>query len=131
MVKTRHPEAKLVICGRDKRMKKKLEELAKRLGIEEDVLFVGEVKRSDISYYFAACDVFVIPSLSEGMPNAALEAMACAKPIVATNVGGLPEIVIDGVNGFLVKPKDPEALAEKICILLDNEEMRLKMGKSH
>lgn len=130
-MKTRHPEAKLVICGRDKRMKKKLEELAKRLGIEEDVLFVGEVKRSDISYYFAACDVFVIPSLSEGMPNAALEAMACAKPIVATNVGGLPEIVIDGVNGFLVKPKDPEALAEKICILLDNEEMRLKMGKSH
>jgi glycosyltransferase involved in cell wall biosynthesis len=61
-----------------------------------------------------ASDVLCLPSLNEGLPNVALEAMACGLPVVASRVGGVPEIVHEGVNGFLVAPSDPNALAEAL-----------------
>jgi glycosyltransferase involved in cell wall biosynthesis len=77
---------------------------------------------------FMAADVFVSPSLFDTFPIVVLEALLCAKPVVATRVGGVPEIIMDGVTGFLVDPKDAKKLAEKILYLLENEGEAKKMG---
>lgn len=106
-------------------------ELKKRcvdLKIEKNVIFAGE--RSDISEILFSIDIFVLPSLREGLPLAILEAMACGKPVIATNVGGIPEIVKNGVNGILVSPRDPEALYRAMGKLLNNREMREEMGRN-
>jgi glycosyltransferase involved in cell wall biosynthesis len=75
---------------------------------------VGARPHDEIPLWMNACDVLCLPSLNEGLPNAALEAMACGLPVVASRVGGVPEIVRDGVNGFLVPPSDPDALADAL-----------------
>lgn len=80
--------------------------------------------------YYKAADVFILPSTmnteSFGIVN--LEAMACGVPIVASNIGGIPDIVKDGENGLLVQPKNTEALANAIIYLLENEDMKKKLG---
>jgi glycosyltransferase involved in cell wall biosynthesis len=73
-------------------------------------------------------DVFVLPSLWEGLPNVVLEVMACGKPVVATAVDGTPEAVVDGETGLLVPPRDPKALAEAIIKLLGDEKNIKTMG---
>jgi glycosyltransferase involved in cell wall biosynthesis len=75
-------------------------------------------------------DVFVYPSYYEGMPMAVLEAMACGLPVVASRVGGLPDLIQDGVNGFLVEPGKPEQLASALCRIAKNHELRASMGKA-
>jgi glycosyltransferase involved in cell wall biosynthesis len=75
------------------------------------------------------CYVFALPSLSEGFGRVFIEAMALGKPVVATSVGGIPEIVHDGENGFLVEPGDIVALAGKLEILIKDEVLARKMGK--
>jgi len=75
-------------------------------------------------------DIFVYPSYNEGMPMAVLEAMACGLPIVATRVGGLPDLIHDGINGMLVEPGKPEQLASAICKLATDDEVRISMGKA-
>ena len=89
--------------------------LARTLGVERLVHFLGH--RSDVPELLAAMDVFVLPSHSEGMPNALLEAMAAGKPVVATRVGGSAEVIRDGKNGLLVAPQDPGGLAAAIARL--------------
>jgi glycosyltransferase involved in cell wall biosynthesis len=104
-------------------------ELKKRcidLRIEENVVFAGE--RSDILEILSLIDIFVLPSVREGFGLSLLEAMECGKPIIATNVGGIPEVVKSGVNGILVPPKDPEALYSAMIKLLDDKDMMKKMG---
>jgi glycosyltransferase involved in cell wall biosynthesis len=76
----------------------------------------------------AASDVFALPSLSEGFPIVSLEAMASGLPIVATKVGGLPEIVEDGQNGFLVEPRNPGQIAERALLLLNNDKLRQRIS---
>ncbi len=78
-----------------------------------------------------ASDVLVLPSLSEGFPVTILEAMASGLSIVATTVGGLPEIVKDGENGFLVEPNNYGQIAEKVILLLEDEELRYKISKNN
>jgi glycosyltransferase involved in cell wall biosynthesis len=73
-------------------------------------------------------DLFILSSHSEGCSISLLEAMASGKPVIATRVGGNPELVLEGKTGFLVPPAEPEKLAEKIIFLLKNEDLRLKMG---
>src|SRR5439155_22355430 len=102
------PRALLVRAG-DGPLRAALEQRAIALGIHDRVLFLGE--RKDIPALLARCDVFVLPSLNEGLPLTVLEAMAAERPVVATNVGGLPELVADGVRGILVPPAGPRALA--------------------
>jgi len=75
---------------------------------------VGARAHNEIPLWMNACDVLCLPSLNEGLPNVALEAMACGLPVVASRVGGVPEIVRDGVNGFLIPPSDPAALADAL-----------------
>ncbi len=107
-------------------LKEELKILCADLKIEKNVIFAGE--RSDIPEILSLTDIFVLPSLREGLGLAILEAMACGKPVIATNVGGIPEIVKDGVSGILVSPKDPEVLHSAMNELLGNREKLRKMG---
>ncbi len=109
-------------------LKEELKILSTDLKIEKNVIFTGE--RSNIPEILSLTDIFVLPSLREGMPLTILEAMDCGKPIIATNVGGVPEIVKDGVTGILVSPKDPEALYSAMNELLDDRKRQEKMGRN-
>jgi glycosyltransferase involved in cell wall biosynthesis len=102
--------------------------LTRRLGISSYVFFTGRIPREEVPLYYAASDVVVVPSLQEAWGLVATEAMACGKPVVASRVGGLPDQVIDGYNGFLVPPRDPRALADRILYLLENPSEARRMG---
>jgi len=117
---------KFLVVG-DGPLKNTLKQEAKRLGINSYVLFLGV--RRDIERIYASINLLVNPNLlGLGTDNINAEAMAFYKPVVATDVGGIPEIVIDGENGFLVPPRNSEAIAEKVLLLLKSEELRKRMG---
>jgi len=120
--------AKLMLVGNGKE-RPGLEELVKELVLERQVSFIGRAPNEDVPEYMVASDVFVLPSLSESFGIVNLEAMASGLPIVASKVGGLPEIVRDGKNGFLVEPKNPEQIAEKVLLLLGNDELRRSISE--
>jgi len=123
------PEARLFIAGHgNNEYKKEIIELAKNLGVSEKIIFEGY--RDDVINLMNQFDVFVLPSLWEGFGLVFLEAMSVAKPIVATDVGPISEVVINGETGYLVEPKNFDVLAEKIIILLKDIELRNKMGLS-
>ncbi len=122
-----HPEVVFIIAG--SKLTDALFRMAQDLSIQDNVLFVGSVPRMQTPFYLGATDVVVIPSIAEAMPLGGLEAMACEKPVVASNVGGIPEIVTDGETGYLVAPKDYESIAQKIITLLENPELRKRMGE--
>lgn len=109
------PSAKFLFIGKGG-LKNILKEEAEHLGIENSVKFLGF--REDIKELLKVMNVFVLSSLSEGLPLSLIEAMASKVPVVATNVGGIPEVVDDGMNGFLIPPAEPEAMAIKIKSLL-------------
>jgi glycosyltransferase involved in cell wall biosynthesis len=103
-----------------------LEQLAKSLGLGERIHFLGW--RPDVADILRAADVMVLPSSNEGLPLAILEAMACAKPVVATPVGGVGEAIIDGVTGVLVPVGDPERLAAAVVRVLRDPELAQRLG---
>ncbi len=103
-----------------------LQEQANRLGIAQRVRFLGQ--REDVPHLLAAADLFVLPSLWEGLPVSILEAMASAVAVVATNVGGVGEIVVNGKTGLLVPPADAKALAHAMRRALSDAEARRRMG---
>ena len=107
----------------------KYKKLSEELRVKECIKFVGYVDR-DKPLYYKASDIFVLPSLSESFGIVNLEAMACGVPVVASKVGGIPDVVKDGWNGLLVPPGDSEALANAIIYLLENEDIRERMGKN-
>lgn len=112
------PSTSFVFAGRGQ-LESALKERVRRLGLEPRVHFLG--LRQDIPRILAMLNVFVLPSLSEGLSMAILEAMSAGKPVVATDVGGNPELVHDGETGFLVPPHNSQALASKlITVLTDN-----------
>ncbi len=97
-----------------------LQALAQALGIQEAVRFLGE--RADARQIIGALDLLALPSLTEGLPNVILEAFAYKTPVVATAVGGVPELVQDGETGWLVPPRNPQALAQAIVDALSHPE---------
>lgn len=103
------------------------ESRARALGIADRVIFTGE--RRDIAAALSVMDVFCLPSLSEGLPNALLEAMAAGRPVVATAVGGIPGVVRDGDTGLLVEPNDAGALAAGIRRVIDDRELAQRLGR--
>jgi glycosyltransferase involved in cell wall biosynthesis len=119
------PHARVVIAG-DGELRAELERDAAKLGVRDRVMFLGS--RSDTVELMAAFDVFVLPSVVEGMSNALLEAMAAGRPVVATDVGGNPEVVVDGSTGLIVPPGDADQLAAAIQKLLDAPELAAEMG---
>ncbi len=119
------PAAKFLIVGQGP-LRKDLEQLAKRLKITKNVIFMGYQK--GIAEILAKLTLFVLPSIREPFPVCLLEAMAASLPVVATSVGGIPEMVKDKETGLVVPPKDPEALAHAILTLLQNGEKAKNMG---
>jgi len=108
-------------------LRKSLEEKTIQLGLKEDVEFLGFV--SDIPGFLSNVDIVVLPSLFEGLGVSVLEAMAAGKPVIASRVGGLPEIVIDAATGFLVEPRDVEGLASAISKLAGDIILIRNMGQ--
>ncbi|MGP0064403.1 MAG: glycosyltransferase [Isosphaeraceae bacterium] len=104
-----------------------LQRLVAGLGLGDRIAFLGEAR--DVLAVLARARMFVLPSRSEGIPLTVLEAMACGLPVVATRVGGLPEVVDDGVTGLLVPPADPAALAEAMVAIWDDPDRRDRMGR--
>lgn len=105
------PNSKLIIIG-DGSQRNNLVNLVKKLSLEDRVIFLGEVSNPKIPETLAAADCFVLPSLKEGFGIAILEAMAAGLPVIATNVGGIPDIIKQAIDGILVPPKNPSAIAE-------------------
>jgi len=119
----------LYLVGRDDGLKKSLKKMAQDFKITDFIKFIGPVNHEDIPLWISASDILVLPSLSEGRPNVVLEALACEVPVVATDVGGIPELIINGETGYLVPAKNPLELSEKVNKLLGDENQREKMGK--
>ncbi len=122
------PNIKFIIGG-DGPLLERHKLLASELDVSENVIFTGSISRKELPYYYAACNVSAVPSIVEAFGLVTVEAMACGKPVIGSNVGGIPDVIVDGVNGFLVKPRDVEGLAEKIIFLLNNLELAEKMGR--
>jgi len=106
----------------------KIKGLIEDYGLGQRLRLTGALPLDDLRKLYAACDVFVLPSLAESTPSAPLEAMSSGKPVIATRVQGMSAEVQDGQNGFLIDPENEQQLAEKIKFLIDNPEERLKMG---
>lgn len=121
------PTVCLVIVG-EGRERERLERCVAALELAERVRFIGEV--NDVRPYLHAADLFVLPSLKEGLSNSMLEAMACGIPVVATAVGGAPDLICHGENGLLLSPNpSPEEIAAALRMLLDNLALCREMGR--
>ena len=116
-----------VLCG-DGPCRTRLERQAHEMDVEHVCRFAGF--RRDLDAIFTAMDLLVLPSLTEGFPNVVLEAFACAQPVVATRVGGVPEVVEDGISGFLVSPARADLLADKIRECLNDPVRMRAMGEA-
>lgn len=119
------PSAYFILAGAGP-LKEQLAARAEELGISERVVFLG--KTENIPALLRQFHVCVLPSLTEGLSNALLEYMAAGKPVVATDAGGNAEVIRDGENGFLVPVKDPEAIAQKICLLFEDRQKAAELG---
>jgi glycosyltransferase involved in cell wall biosynthesis len=120
-------DARLCLVG-DGPDRDQVERRAHELGVMKETLFLGY--QEQVSSFFSAFDVFILPSANEGTPVTAIEALAAGKPVVATRVGGIPDVVRDGEDGFLVAPGDVEALAERLAQLATDPQLRERMGEA-
>ena len=121
------PDARFVIAGEGE-LRPALERQIKDHHLEKHVLLAGF--RPDVLSLHKAFDIFVMSSVTEGLGTSLLDAMAAGKPVVATDTGGIPEVVIHGQTGLLVPPRDHEALAQAIVTLLKNDTLRRTMGEA-
>ncbi len=122
-------DAILLVVGRGDQTEAR--KLAKSLGVSKNVFFAGFVDETTLKKCYSLCDIYVCPSLLEGFGLVILEAMAAGKPVVATKVGAIPEIIKDDENGILVEPGDVSELANSICKFLKNRNLSKKIGKKN
>lgn len=108
----------------------RLKALCSELGITERVSFLGRTAQEELPLYYSAADVSVLPSYYESFGLVALESMACGTPVIASRVGGLPTIVKDGVNGYLIPSRSPEPFADGLDVLLGNPAIRQAMSEA-
>jgi glycosyltransferase involved in cell wall biosynthesis len=122
------PRARFLIVGEGPQ-RRNIERIIQRLGLEEAVIMTGY--RNDISAVFAITDVSCLASdAAEGVPQAVTQSLAMARPTVATSVGGIPELIVDGVTGYLIPPADPDALADRVLALLREPAKARSMGRA-
>ncbi len=126
LVKKKRNDVVLLILGSGK-LRRSLSALARKRGVEDMVHFEGFVQ--NVSPYLTGCDLFVLPSLYEGMSNAAMEAMAHGKPVILTNVNGASELIPDPGKGVLIPPRCPKSIADSVIHLLDNPRLCHKIGR--
>jgi len=126
-LRERGVDACLCVVG-DGPDREQVERRAHELGVMRDCLFLGY--QEDVARFYATMDAMILPSVNEGTPVSAIEALAAARPVVATRVGGVPDVVTDGVDGFLVEAGDIEALAERLERLARDPELRRTMGEA-
>ena len=119
------PDARFVILGEGE-LREPLERLVREYHLEKHVLLPGF--RTDVLGCIKSFDLFVLSSVTEGLGTSLLDAMACARPIVATRTGGIPEVITDGLNGLLVEPRQEQELADAIIALLKNPGRRRRLG---
>jgi glycosyltransferase involved in cell wall biosynthesis len=106
-----------------------LKERIERVGIEKSVRLMGQVPHQKLPVYYSMADVFAFPSLYEAMGKVIVEAMACETPVVASRAGGIVEIVNDGINGFLVQPKDVKSLSQSILTVLQDSQLAKRLSE--
>jgi len=126
-IKEEKPQAKLVIVGEGYLMES-LKTLASRMELSEAVIFTGFLE--DVPQIIATFDLAVLPSYFEGMGRVLLEAMAMEKPVVGTRVGGIPDLIEEGLNGYLVSPGNEKELAGAVLKILNDQDLALKMGQA-
>jgi glycosyltransferase involved in cell wall biosynthesis len=126
-VTDRMPGVRFLLVGEDRGIQEELVAKAHRLGVSQQVVFLGQ--RLDIPDLLAASDLMAVSSHEEGFSNVILEAMAAGLPVVATDVGGNREAVLDGVTGWLVAPRDPAVMADRILDLLSDQEKAAAWGR--
>jgi hypothetical protein len=108
---------------------RRLHDLTKQLGLEEQVIFSGQKARSELRYYYSAADVFVTTPWYEPFGITPVEAMACGTPVIGAAVGGIKTTVVDGETGYLVPPKNPEAVAQRLATLHNRPRHARRMGE--
>ncbi len=121
-------EKQLLLIAGSGEYQKELERLVKERKLEDNIIFLGHLDQRTLSSYMRNCMVLVLPSLMEGLGRVLIEAMACGKPVIGTAVGGIPDLIKDGKNGFLVQPNNSEAIANRIIYLIQNPDVAVKMG---
>lgn len=121
------PKAFFFLAG-DGPERANLEKQAQELGIADRVVFLG--RRNDIPELLSSCDLFVLPSLLEGLPLSVMEAMSASKPVIGTNIDGINDLITDRENGLLVPPEDPEALADAINLILSDGRLAERIAVS-
>ncbi len=124
-------QTRLLLVGHEenKTYAAELKEQVKRLGVDGRVQFIGAMSQAELATWMRRASVFVLPSVSEGLGRVVFEAMASGTPVIGSSVGGIPDMIEDGVTGFLVPPGDALSLAEKIHWLLENPLEAQAMGK--
>jgi glycosyltransferase involved in cell wall biosynthesis len=123
------PEAYFILIGRGP-LEAKLKHLVRMMNLDNNFSFLGFVSEKELLRYYQNAAIFILPSDYEGLPTTLLEAMACGLPVIATHVDGVPEVITDGINGFLVPKKDPKSIANAALKLLANTELRNKIGNN-
>ncbi len=134
LVTTHIPDASLVIVGYGGCMGR-LQDMVNELHLSSMIIFTGRVSNKELSTWYQKASVFVLPSISvegqtEGLGVVLLEAMAAGVPVIGSNIGGIPDIIEDGINGLLVPPEDPKALAEAIIRILSNPDLMEEFQKT-
>ena len=109
-------------------LKSRLSGLIRSFHLEKNVFLIGPVKREEIAKYLAKACIFLFPSIREGIPKSVLEAMSAGKPVIASDIPGIKEVIKEGDNGILVPPKNPRMLAKAILTLLEDRSLRKKLG---
>jgi len=129
LIKEEIPEFKLILAG-DGPLRPKLEKRTQNEGLSQYVEFLGQVPHDNAIQLVQTSDIVVLPSLSEGTPTVMFEALACKTPLIASHVGGIPEIITHGKNGLLIAPKSPKAISNAIIYLVKNKEAREKLAEN-
>lgn len=129
LISKKYPNVTLCIAGGDGDAKEGLHKQVQDLQLEKQVRFFGEYNHASLLKLQQSSDIFLFPSFNEGMSNSMLEAMASGLPVLMTPTGGAKELITDGENGFLIAFRNPQDIAEKLSLLLDDEKLRREMSE--